>query len=122
MIKAEPHGHSPPCQALEKQEDLYEASLVQAYLHFQRLDTILGKFNVKMEKVGTWLRRTTPLFQNNDYGSNLTSARSLCENKELLKQQLELLDEVPATLLEWATGDSIELHRVRPGHLTFPVL
>jgi hypothetical protein len=67
----------------------------------------------QVEKVSTWLSRTSSdILESGDYGTSLTHVTSLLENLELCKQQIELLEDVPAQLLEWATADSMELHRV----------
>ena len=100
--------------ALEVQEDTFEKSARDAYIHFQRLEVTIEKFNSKQAKALAWLQSQRSLFEAGDYGSSVVSCSALLANYSLFEEQLKLYRDGAEKLRAMTRDDGMSLHAESP--------
>jgi len=97
-------------QALEEQENRYEAQVRAQYSAFLTVEHNLAKLKIKKAKFTKWMDEHLEVFSGEDFGTSLVTAETLVEAHQTYESQLEQMKTLLTQCQGWATSDGIEAH------------
>ena len=98
-------------EALDAQEQLYEASVESSWTKFRYIETVIAQCEAKVNSSTEWLERTTAdVFKSGNYGATAAETSALLDTYTLCAKEIALREEGLATLAEWHATDGFALH------------